>query len=157
MEFNFGGRAKYRLVLLKKKENRNYERVKTFKISPQDRFIRYKIGGLITAKEIREYETDIKNSAWSTEKNTHFLYIDYDTGETLTFFNKVQPSNNPTDADALNLAGLVKAAMRQVTGDYGLMVVLLSIAVGAAVGFIVGSNIEGITGAFNGGGGNAAS
>lgn len=151
MEFNLGGRARYRLVLLKSNTNKEYEKVKTFNIKPQEKAIRYKVGGLLSTKEIREYEIDTSKTAWQTEKNTHFLYMDYDTGETLTFFNKIQPSNNPVDTDALNLTGLVKAAMRQITGDYGLIVVLLALGMGLAVGALVGANINGITQALTGG------
>lgn len=140
-KLNLFGKPKYLLVFLKKMPSGEKERVKQRKFHMNDKYVTYRG---------KQYEIDVKKCSYSKE-NKHFLYMDIDTGYTYTY-NEVSPSTDPESADALNAVGLAKAAMAAATGtNYGIIVLILCLAVGAAVGFLLGQNIGGIVNATKGG------
>lgn len=138
LDFNFGGSAQYRLVLVKKKGDGQYERIRVIKFKPDEQLKKIKFGSWFNGT-MANYELNVKNCAWHTQNNRHFLYLDVDTGETLTFNNKIEPSVNPVDGDTLNAAKLVKLAVNQIGGNFGILIPILCIIVGIFGGFLLGT------------------
>lgn len=138
LEYNFGGKAQYRLVLVKKKGNNEYERIRVIKFNPGEQLKKVRFGSWFNGS-MANFEINVKNCAWHTENNRHFLYLDVDSGETLTFFNKIQPSTDPIDGDTLNNGRLVKIFANAVSNNYGLIVPILCAAVGIFGGFLLGA------------------
>lgn len=128
---------KYVMCILKKTEQ-GYIEVKRKKFEPTDPTVTYEKG---------TYHVDLDAISYR-RRWSNFLYVDYDTGDTLTFA-EIKASAAPKDAETQNLTKLARAALSVVGGDFGLVMLVAMLGVGLAVGFILGQNIEGISGAFH--------
>lgn len=132
---------KYKLWLLKKTLD-GYTVVKRKGFSPDDRIV--KVRGL------GQYDLDIEDVSYRKGR-TFFLFKDAITGETLTFFKVRTNISDPLEAETFNATGLVKMALSQVAGDYGLMMMIVVGVMGLFGGIILGQFLPGI---FGGGGGS---
>lgn len=78
------------------------------------------------------------SAAFPVSGRMNHIYMDYDTGKTLSY--EEGKGVEPQAAFARNATSLVKAAAAGVN-SYGLIVLILCLVAGFAVGFLIGQNV----------------
>lgn len=122
-----------RVVLLKSISNNDkvvtgYQHLKTFKVKADAFSVKYKD---------KPFVFNLANASY-IKGRTRYLYVDVDSGDTLTFLNYPE-SLSARDWDLVNQVELAKAAFRgAVAGNMGLFLLIAVAAACFFAGLIIG-------------------
>lgn len=121
--------AKYKLVLLTKTAD-GYVYVKQKKV---------RVGKTELNIDGRPFYVDVSASSY-VKGRTHYIYMDYVTGETLNY--REHGGLTPDEAEGKAADRLTKIAMMAAGGEnFGLIMLIVVAVAGLAIGFLLGQNI----------------
>lgn len=134
------GKQVYRTIFVRSLGGGNFLEIKKYYFGKDERFKREKE---------REYELHLENCRHH-RGNVHTAYVDWDTGNPVSMGQGNQVVYSPEVLHEMQDANDIKTAVDASKGiSYGVLMLIMCVAIGALGGFLIGQNLPAIMGAIN--------